>query len=59
MADITVKVAKLSDELKDLMHAYDPENAHVRADEILCELLELLGYKDFVEMFAEVPRWYA
>lgn len=37
----------------------DRENWHYEADCILCELLDYLGYHDFVEAFEEVPKWYA
>lgn len=37
----------------------DREDWHREADNILCELLNYLGYPDFVEAFEEVPKWYA
>lgn len=37
----------------------DREDWHVEADNILCELLDYLGYHNFVEAFEEVPKWYA
>lgn len=37
----------------------DREDWHAEADNILCELLDELGYHDFVEAFEEVPKWYA
>lgn len=37
----------------------DNEDWHIEADSILCELLDYLGYHDFVEAFNEVPKWYA
>lgn len=37
----------------------DREDWHVEADNILCELLDYLGYHDFVEEFEKVPKWYA
>lgn len=35
------------------------EGAHGEADSILCELLELLGYKDVVAAYNKVEKWYA
>ena len=35
------------------------EDWHIEADKILCELLDELGYHDFVEAFEKVPKWYA
>jgi len=37
----------------------DTECAHGNADDILCELLEKLGYKEVVEKYNEVSKWYA
>lgn len=37
----------------------DREDWHIEADDILCELLDCLGYHDFVEAFEQVPKWYA
>jgi len=36
----------------------DPEAAHGNADEILCKLLESLGYKDVVELYHSIEKWY-
>lgn len=46
-------------ELKELKDSGDPESAHGRADDVLCNLLKTLGYKDVVEAYATVPKWYA
>ena len=37
----------------------DIEIAHIEADKILCELLLMLGWKDVVEAWERVPKWYA
>lgn len=37
----------------------DAENAHDRADGILCKLLEQSGYADVVEKFRKVRKWYS
>ena len=37
----------------------DNECAHRNADYIMCELLERLGYKEVVEKYNEVSKWYA
>lgn len=53
----------LSDEmvsrLQNEVNNNDKERAHVNADDILCELLERLGYKEVVEKYNEVSKWYA
>lgn len=33
--------------------------AHAMADELLCYALEKLGYKEGVEIFKSIPKWYA
>lgn len=38
---------------------YDPEEAHVKADNLLCELLMELGYESIVLSYKEVRKWYA
>ena len=46
------------EELRD--SSYDPERAHSRADDILCDLLETLGYSDVVTAWRSIePKWYA
>lgn len=45
--------------LQDTQTWRDIENAHVEADDILCEVLLKLGYKDIVDEFVKVHKWYA
>lgn len=37
----------------------DPEMAHIFADDLMCELLSELGYKDGVEIFNSMELWYS
>jgi len=37
----------------------DIEGAHSNADDILCQLLNLIGCKEVVEEFEKVDKWYA
>lgn len=37
----------------------DSEVAHSIADDILCEVLIALGYKELVEAYHSVPKWYS
>ena len=32
--------------------------AHAMADKLLCYALEKLGYKEGVEIFKNIPKWY-
>ena len=38
---------------------FDPENAHGKADDLMCELLRELGYGDGVKIFESMHKWYA
>ena len=37
----------------------DPEVAHYRADNILCEVLIELGYDELVGIFNIIRKWYS
>lgn len=45
--------------LKALEFNDDPEMAHIKADDILCELLLSLGCKRVVDEFGKLTKWYA
>lgn len=36
-----------------------PEDKHIDADELMCELLESLGYREGVRFFKEMEKWYS
>jgi hypothetical protein len=38
---------------------YDTEIGHSKADSLLCELLEELGYVELVEIYRNVDKWYS
>lgn len=49
-----------ANKLMNLTDSGDTEGAHSEADDILCELLIGLGFKDtVVAAFKRVPKWYA
>ena len=37
----------------------DEEIRHVDADDLMCELLRSLGYGEGIEIFEDMPKWYA
>ena len=37
----------------------DTECAHYKADEIICKLLNSLGYQEVVEVYNDIDKWYA
>lgn len=47
---------KLAEIKKD---AGDIETDHGKADQVLCELLESLGYSEVVKAYDEIEKWYA
>ena len=51
------KLLRTMDRLND--DYYDKQGAHIEADEILCNLLEELGFKEVVRLYREIPKWYA
>lgn len=37
----------------------DEENGHMNADNVLCDVLIKLGYKEVVDKWHEVDKWYS
>lgn len=37
----------------------DTESNHIKADQLLCEVLAQLGYEKGVTIFENAPKWYA
>jgi TRAP-type uncharacterized transport system substrate-binding protein len=35
------------------------EKSHMNADEILCQVLQALGYKELVDIYIEIDKWYS
>lgn len=47
------------EELIKLRYNSDTEVAHVRADDLLCDILEQLGEDAIVKAFHDIKKWYA
>jgi len=45
--------------LTELQRSGDTEGAHGDADEVLCKLLQTLGYGDVVLEWQMIDKWYA
>lgn len=61
MADEGIfKIRNVHGEMKDLIRLSeeDPEVAHSKADELLCDLLKENGYEYLVELYKEVIKHY-
>ena len=37
----------------------DYEQDHVKADNILCSILKVMGYSDIVRIYKKVHKWYS
>lgn len=58
-APLPVTRERVLNELKHLQESDDPESAHSQADDLLCDLLESLGYEDVVEAWHAIGKWYS
>lgn len=47
------------EELQKLGNSGDPETDHVRADNLLCDILEQIGEDEIVKAFHDIKKWYA
>lgn len=45
--------------LRAISEGDDIEGGHMEADDILCDLLESVGFEDVVAEFRKVEKWYA
>ena len=45
--------------MKAQVENWDNEIAHAEADDLLCKLLQELGYSEVVDEFKKVGKWYA
>lgn len=39
--------------------AFGEEEAHLLADQLMCGLLQRMGYADGIEVFVEMEKWYS
>ena len=51
--------AEFKKEMFELATLGDEESAHQKADYIMCDILEELGYLEGIEIFKNMERWYA
>ena len=45
--------------LKELQKSGDTEVAHSEADDVLCNLLNALGYTDVTDEYHKIDKWFA
>ena len=46
-------------EMRTISHRSDTELAHMDADALLCRVLADAGYRNGVEVFREMDKWYS
>jgi hypothetical protein len=47
------------EKLKECQKSGDTEAAHSEADDVLCQLLNALGYAIVVKEYEKIDKWYA
>lgn len=47
------------EKMKECVNNGDTEVAHLEADAVLCDVLTQLGYKELVDFYEKVKKWYA
>lgn len=50
---------KAKRKLIELQAMHDTETAHILADNVLCDLLEELGFEEVTEEYHKIRKWYA
>ena len=50
---------ELCEQMKALQNNSDTEDAHGKADNILCEALKVFGCNELVELYEQIEKWYA
>ena len=53
------KYEELCEQMRALQNNSDPEDAHGKADDILCETLKVFGCSELVELYERIEKWYA
>jgi len=50
---------KAAGKMKKIATIYDIEFRHIKADDLLCEILTQMGYKKMVNIYKQIIKWYA
>ena len=54
-----INIEEIKAKLKELQQSDDVELSHYEADQIICNLLNDLGYTDVVKEYNKISKWYA
>lgn len=55
----TMTPEEFEQEMREVFAGHDPEDEHDKADKLICNLLESLGYGAGVKVFKNATTWYA
>jgi len=50
---------EFAEKMKNISMNDDTEMGHVNMDNLMCEVLESLGYKEGIDVFRNTGKWYA
>jgi len=53
------RLIQIKNEMRKEIDNGDFESAHIHADNLLCEALEIYGEQELTELFYKVSKWYA
>ena len=56
---LTQSQAMFEERMAKIAKGGDAEKAHKAADELMCGVLETIGYGDAIKIFREMQRWYS
>lgn len=54
-----VIIKEAIEKMKECVNNGATEVAHINADAVLCDVLTQLGYKELVDLYEKVKKWYA
>ena len=52
-------IEKYRNDLIELQNSDDEEVAHIKADDILCSVLNIVGFSEIVDEYNEIAKYYA
>jgi len=53
------KYEELCEQMRTLQNNSDIEDAHGKADDILCEALKMFGCNELIELYEQIDKWYS
>lgn len=49
---------EMAEKMRELFKSLDKVVAHVNADALMIEILEVLGYPEAMQIFRDADKWY-